>query len=242
MIQGGALRSVFTAGVLDAFLSKDFNPFDICFGVSGGAVCLAYYLAKQPKDVGAVLKELSSDYKFINAFNSLSSEGYVNLQYLQEYSQANYPLNVDAVLAASEKRYVRIVATDFESGDPVYLAPTADNYLDCLQASSALPFVTRAKVEVDNKMLMDGGWSDPLPVKEAVKQNATKVVVIRTTPPEQKIGWSVLGIVGAIYHRNRPGLSNRFSYDHVYYNKCVDYANNPPGGISVQQISSKKNS
>ena len=49
VIEGGGFKSVFSAGVLDAFLINQFNPFDIYIGVSSGAMCLSYYLANQYK-------------------------------------------------------------------------------------------------------------------------------------------------------------------------------------------------
>ena len=47
VVQGGTLRSIFTAGVLDAFISLKYNPFRYAIGVSGGAMCMVYYLTKQ---------------------------------------------------------------------------------------------------------------------------------------------------------------------------------------------------
>ena len=49
LIQGGALKSIFTAGVLDAFIAARFDPFDIYIGVSGGSMCLSYYLTQDYK-------------------------------------------------------------------------------------------------------------------------------------------------------------------------------------------------
>ena len=49
VIQGGTLRTIFTAGVLDGFMSLRFFPFQYMVGVSGGAMCLAYYVSRQRK-------------------------------------------------------------------------------------------------------------------------------------------------------------------------------------------------
>ena len=59
IVQGGSLRSVFSAGVLDAFNILEFNPFDYYAGVSGGAMSLSYFLSGQDRTLLTILKELS---------------------------------------------------------------------------------------------------------------------------------------------------------------------------------------
>ena len=51
IVQGGSLRSVFSAGVLDAFNILQFNPFDYYAGVSGGAMSLSYFLSGQNREL-----------------------------------------------------------------------------------------------------------------------------------------------------------------------------------------------
>lgn len=47
VVEGGGMRGAFTSGVLDAFLQQQFNPFDLCVGVSSGSTNVANYLAAQ---------------------------------------------------------------------------------------------------------------------------------------------------------------------------------------------------
>ena len=61
VIEGGGFKSVFSAGVLDAFLINKFQPFDIYIGVSSGAMCLSYYVANQYKAYFSLSKEVSVD-------------------------------------------------------------------------------------------------------------------------------------------------------------------------------------
>ena len=49
IIQGGGFRTAFTAGVLDAFIAADYNPFNSFYVVSGGAIGASYYLSGQYK-------------------------------------------------------------------------------------------------------------------------------------------------------------------------------------------------
>ena len=66
VIEGGGFKSVFSAGVLDAFLMNKFNPFDIYIGVSSGAMCLTYYISNQYKSYFSLSKEVSVNEKFLS--------------------------------------------------------------------------------------------------------------------------------------------------------------------------------
>lgn len=236
VIQGGALRSVFTAGVLDAFLVSKYNPFDLYIAVSSGAMCLAYYLSEQYKEVHDIMLELSEDSEFMSAYNALSEEGYMNLSYLKEYSQKTHPLHIAKAMGAVEAKKSYFVATNLESGEPVYLQPNHENYLKCLLATSTLPFVTKGKREIDGVQLMDGGWSDPIPAKTAVDMGATELVMIRTVPIDYKLEWSYLGWAASYWHASNEGMSKRFANEESYYNESVDYLLENPDGVNIVQI------
>ena len=236
VIQGGSLRSVFTAGVLDAFLEKNHDPFNGYIGVSGGAMCLSYYLAKQGDTTHKIIGEVSQDSKFISIWNAFSEEGYVNLAYLEEYSQTNYPLDIAEASKHIIGKYFGVVATDMDTGKPIYLKPAMGSWMECLNATSTLPFVTRGTTALGHLNLMDGGWSDPIPVRKAYALGARKIVTIRTVPKDYKQDWSVMGVFGGFYHRKNEQLSWRFNRDYEYYNDSVDFANNPPDDCIVHQI------
>lgn len=74
---------------------------------------------------------------------------------------------------------LRVVATDFETGDRVVLgggAPGASVF-DAVRASVAVPFVWRPW-EVGGRLLCDGCLSDPLPVGVAVDAGADVVLAM----------------------------------------------------------------
>lgn len=236
VIQGGSLRSIFTSGVLDAFLEMDYNPFDGYIGVSGGAMCLSYYLSKQKGATRKIISDISQDPRFINIWNAFSDEGYVNLAYLEEYSQSRFPLDINTALKSIKDKYFGVVATNIADGEPVYLKPAKGSWMECLNATATLPFFTRGTTDLGKLRLMDGGWSDPIPVKKAYALGARKIVAIRTVPTDYKQDWSLLGVFGGFYHRTNSDLSWRFNKDYEYYNDSVDFANNPPEGCTIYQI------
>lgn len=234
------MRSIFTSGVLDAFMEADHNPYDVYIGVSGGAMCLAYYLSGQAGHTKEIISHLSMDNRFISIWNSFREEGYVNLKYLEEYSQQHFKLDAAAAEKNAGKHYVAVVATDMSSGDPVYLKPMRGNWMDCLKATASLPFFTRGSTTISDMQLMDGGWSDPIPVRKAYELGARKITVIRTAPIDLRQDWTILGKVGSYYHRRNPGLSWRFDRDYEYYNESAEWALNPPEDCKVLQIAPNK--
>ncbi|MDG1659085.1 MAG: DUF6363 domain-containing protein, partial [Crocinitomicaceae bacterium] len=84
--------------------------------------------------------------------------------------------------------------------------------------------------------LMDGGWSDPLPIEWAVENGATDIVVIRTSDITKRASQSWPDYFGSIFFRNQKRLSECFSNSHQKYNDALDFLENPPAGINIQQI------
>ncbi len=236
VVQGGALRSVFTSGVLDAFLACNFNPFQSYIGVSGGAMCLSFYLSEQYKVTFQIMSQIAQDDRFINFKHLFRDEGYVNLSFLEQFTNEHYSLQVDKALAFLQERTFEVVTTNMENGEAEYLTPTAENWMRCLRASSTLPFLTRGYCRLDGMKLMDGGWSDPIPVQRMVQQGMDKVVVIRTLPKDHRLEWSFMGLLGGYYHRGNPGLAKRFSEDYEYYNATIDFLNDPAHADKIIQI------
>jgi predicted patatin/cPLA2 family phospholipase len=226
---------------LDSFISAGFDPFDIYIGVSGGSMCMSYYISQQYKATYNIMSSIYSDDKFISLKQLFATEGYVNLQYLENYALEHHPLNLKKVLDRTSNALVEVVATDMANGNAVYIQPEFKNWHKSLRASSTLPFLTRGYCMFEDKKLMDGGWSDPIPVKRAVELGADKVIVIRTLPAEKKLEWSYFGWFGGLWHRENPGLSKRFSEDHVYYNESIDYIAKNPKEVSIIQIAPENN-
>ena len=115
-----------------------------------------------------------------------SEEGFVNLEYLEKFTQEKYPLDIKCAMDNLKGKIFEIVATDMANGNPVYLQPTMDKWLLYLRASATLPFFSRGVCNVNGRQLMDGGWSDAIPVQRGIKKGAKKLVVIRTLPKDHK--------------------------------------------------------
>ena len=241
VIEGGGFKSVFSAGVLDAFLVNQFNPFDHYIGVSSGAMCLSYYIANQYKIYYKLSKKVCDDPLFLSYKNAFSDQGYMNLKYLTQYAVKNNPLDIKNITDTCEDKKFQVVATNIKNGKPVYLQPNYRNIYRCLRATSSLPFFTKGSCKINDLSLMDGAWSDPIPVKYAVDCGADKVIVIRPNPQDYKIdGLNYFGMIAGYWWRENPKMSEIFLKEYTCYNKAVDFINKKHTNIDVVQICPNK--
>ena len=223
IVEGGALRTVFSAGVLDAFLVNQFDPFDLYIGVSGGSMSMTYFLSRTYQATFEITKKIIADTEFMGLKNIFSEEGYINLAYLQEYADKSYPLDVSVLEKTSRNKKIEIVATNIEDGTPVYLWPTMQNWRDCLKASSTLPFLTKGYFWINELKLMDGGWADPIPARRAVELGADQIVIIRSQPLTYRSDWHYLGMLGQFINRNNKAMKDLFAREHIVYNEALDF-------------------
>lgn len=222
VLEGGSLRCAFTAGILDVFLAFDYRPFTRLIGVSSGAMALSYYTANQPKSFISIARALVDDPGFIDFKSAFSAQGIMNLDYLLKYTNRHHPLDEPEIERRFKAADVRVVATHYEQGTPIYLRPRPGTWQRYLLASATLPFVTRGKVQVEGTWMFDGGYADPIPVREAASRGSERVLVIRTRPAHTRVEQSYLDWFGVYWHRDQPALSALFAQWHDAYNAVAD--------------------
>ena len=102
------------------------------------------------------------------------------------------------------KKKFTIVCTNIINGKPVYINPSTENWLICLEASSSLPILTKKPIKIDGESYLDGGFSDPLPVDKAIEDGAEKILIIRTRPENCERKGDFDKIIGSIIYRDDP--------------------------------------
>jgi len=181
VVEGGGMRGAFTGGVLDAFLEQQFNPFDLCVGVSSGSTNVANYLAAQQGRTLHIYLDHSLRSEFIHYGRFFKGGDLLDLKWMWNVVEQEYPLNQAQLFANSVEFYM--VLTHAISGEATYIKASKDNILDGLRASSSIPVLTRQAVEICGEPYFDGGVADALPVHWAAKQDrVAKLMVIRTRP------------------------------------------------------------
>jgi predicted patatin/cPLA2 family phospholipase len=234
VVEGGAMRGIFAAGVLDVFLEERFRPFDLALGVSVGASNILSYLAGQHGRARRGFLDQMSRPEFINPWRVLRGGHWLDLDWLWEAITREDPLDC-AAAAASGVEY-GLVATCARTGEARYLAPKAHDMLDALKASCALPVLYRGTVRVGLDELVDGGISDPVPVREAYRRGARTIIVIRSRAADFVRKDRLVNHIGAWTMRTSPAIARACRTAARAYRDAVAFLNSPPADCTILQV------
>jgi predicted patatin/cPLA2 family phospholipase len=233
VVEGGAMRGMFSAGVLDVFLEQRFDPFDLVMGTSAGACNLASHVAGQHGRNLRCYARLMTRREFIDLRRGFGRRHILDLDWLWDELARVEPLQVDAILA-SGKQFIA-VATATDSGEAVYLRPSQHDFFDVLKASCALPILYRGPVRVAGRALVDGGLSDPFGARECHRLGARKIMVIRSRPPGFTKAPSIGSRLLAISARE-PGIAVGYREAARRYREAVDFVSSPPPDCRVVHV------
>jgi predicted patatin/cPLA2 family phospholipase len=235
VVEGGGMRGIFAAGVLDAFLSLDFDPFDLYVGVSAGAGNIASYLAGQYERSFRVYTKLMTRPRFICFRNFVRGGHWMDLDYLWDTIDKEDPLDVPSIFRRP-KRDFTAVGTCADTGTALYIRPTAANCSNVLKASSAVPVLYRTALDIDGTRVVDGGVAAPIPAREAFKQGARRIIVVRSRPAGYRKRFGLENRLSAFATRKSPALSDAVLRQAETYCQCVDFLETPPTGTQILQI------
>lgn len=222
ILEGGAMRGMFTAGVIDVMMENEID-FDGAIGVSAGAAFGCNYKSKQ---IGRVIRyntKFCRDKRF-SGLRSLIKTGNI---YNTDFAYGEVPLKHDVFdfdTYQNNPMDFYVVCTDLETGKAVYHNYTGkeDHGFDWIRASASMPLVSQI-VEIDGKKLLDGGMADSIPVKFFEKAGYEKNVVILTQPENYvKKPNSLMPLIRAKY-RNYPKLIETMENRHLIYNQTLSY-------------------
>ena len=223
VLEGGGMKGIYTAGVLDFFLEKEIE-FSSCYGVSAGACCLCSYLSGQKKRAYRINVDYL-DQKAYCSVESLIKTGDlfgVDMCYslIPDYLD---PYDYDAFSRYQGKAYA--VVTNIKTGKPEYM-PLKDMHQDTIavRASSSLPLVAR-NVKIGDELYLDGGVSDSIPIRRSMKDGNRKNVIILTKEEgyiRQPAKGAELALIRARYMRY-PKVYECMRERHLTYNNTLQY-------------------
>ena len=181
ILEGGAMRGMFTCGVLDVFMENGLT-FDGAVGVSAGA-CFGCNI--KSKQIGRAIRynlQFCNDKRYGSMRSLIRSGDYYNADFCYRYVPEEVDI-FDRKTFYENPMEFHIVTTDIESGEPLYYNCEKDDprLLDWIRASASLPFFARI-VEIDGKKLMDGGIADSIPLRYFESIGYDRNIVILTQP------------------------------------------------------------
>lgn len=218
ILEGGAMRGMFTSGVLDVFLENGID-FDGAIGVSAGATFGCNFKSKQIGRAIRYNKRFSHNWRYC----SIRSLIFTGDLYGADFCYNKLPNELDIFdLETYRNNPIEFycVASDCVTGEPVYkkLETCDANDLIWMRASASMPLASSV-VEVDSYKLLDGGMTDSIPLKYFESLGYNRNVVILTQPRDyQKKPASLMGLM-KIMLKKYPKLVEAMSRRHIVYNE-----------------------
>ncbi|AJE07563.1 patatin family protein [Mannheimia haemolytica] len=219
VLEGGGLRGIFTAGVLDVFLDENIH-IDGAIGVSAGALFGVNLPSKQKGRALRYNKKYAQDKRYMGLHSLLTTGNIVNRDFAYyELPSKLDPFDQQAFEASGMDFWVTV--TNVETGEPEYIK--IDNVfeqMEAFRATSSMPIVSKI-VEIEGKKYLDGGVSDSIPVQKFIEMGYDKIIVVLTRPLEYRKKPSSMWLFKRFY-RQYPKLVARWEKRYAEYNQAVE--------------------
>jgi predicted patatin/cPLA2 family phospholipase len=228
------MRGIFSAGVLDVLHEQRFNPFGFAIGCSAGACNLASHLAGHHGRNRRCYTTQMARPEFVSGLRFLRGGHWMDLDYLWDAFLREDPLDVGKALSSPTQLVV--VATAVATGQPTFIEPRVHDLLDVLRASCAVPVLYRGFVTLGGHAYTDGGASAPIPVDEALRRGARRIMVVRSRPSSYVKSGRLENWFGSIALRSRPALARAIRGAPEVYQRARQLIARPPAGTTIVEV------
>ena len=207
VLEGGGMRALFTAGVLDALLDVKELDIDGIVGVSAGALFGANYVSGQKERAIRYNKKYARDKRYMGLHSWITTGNAVNKDFA--FYELPFKLDVfDQEKFKESKIEFHVVMTNVENGQAEYvLIEDVFEQMEYLRATSALPFASKI-IEINGKKYLDGGISDSIPIDYCESLGYDKIILVLTRP-ENSYKEDKLNFLYKLVYRKYPKLVER---------------------------------
>jgi len=219
VLEGGAMRGMYTAGVLDVFLEEEIKV-DGIIGVSAGVLFGVNYLSKQKGRVIRYNKKYSKDKRYMGIHSLIKTGNIIN----KDFAYYEVPTKLDVF---DQKTYSKsnipfyATVTNVETGEAEYIkVDDVFKQMELLRATSAMPMVSKI-VELDGQKYLDGAIADSIPIDKMMELGYDKLIVVLTKPQgykKKKRGNSLINLFYRKYPKFAKAMQNRYKN----YNQTID--------------------
>ena len=219
VLEGGAMRGMYTAGVLDTFLDKDFWV-DGIISVSAGALFGVNYPSRQKERAIRYNKKFISDKRYISFKSLVSTGNIVNKDFAFYEVPFKYDVFDNKTFKESDIDFY-VAVTNLQTAQAEYVKlidPLVQ--MEVLRATSAMPYVSRP-VEIEGIPYLDGAIADSIPVEQMQKLGYDKIIVILTRTLEYRKSKPMTWIAKWFY-RCYPYFADAVNQRYAMYNRQVE--------------------
>ncbi|MBE6053096.1 MAG: patatin family protein [Clostridium sartagoforme] len=221
ILEGGGMRGIYSAGVLDLLLDKDI-AINYCVGVSAGACNCVSYISKQKKRNYRVNMNYVNDKRYLSFSNLVRTGSAFGMNMLFDIIPNELePFDYEAFRNSGTKFFVG--ATNCDTGLPEFynIKDFNEEGYTPLKASISLPLVAKV-INYENKNLMDGGIAAPIPIQKAIEDGIEKHVVILTQHKGYRKSKTKLMPIIKRKYKNYKGLIDAMENRYKIYNETLD--------------------
>lgn len=219
VLEGGAMRGLYTAGVLDVFLDNNIKV-DGIIGVSAGVLFGVNYLSKQKGRAIRYNKRFAKDKRYMGMRSFITTGNIINKDFAYYEIPTKLDIFDEETFEKSDTDFWATV-TNIETGEAEYLKlNNVFEQMELLRATSAMPIVSEI-IEIDGKKYLDGGVSDSIPVEKCKSMGYDKIIVVltRTIEYRKKKASSTLA---KIKYKEYPKLIETMENRYKKYNETVE--------------------
>ena len=235
IVEGGGQRGVFSFGITDTFINRNYDPFDIYMGVSNGVAVLYWYLIRETdNNLEKMLYAAKGDY--LSYKNIFIGKDIIKFHQMYEDGEKMFKPSMEKIKNNLKGKDYIAVVTDAIEANAEYYSFGDGEWMPKMIASGTLPILVRTPSLIDGRRKFDGGVADPLPVEKAYEMGAKKIIVIRTYEKKFRRKLKIENYIGALLSREYPKLRKALLVHDKTYNRALDFINNPPSDCEIVQL------
>lgn len=202
ILEGGAMRSMFSAGVLDSFLDNGVEIPNVMAVSAGAYAGMNYVSGQRGRALDAVIKPLETE-KYMGFKTFLKKGTFFDMDFLfDEIPKFRVPFDFQS-FTQSAKQFI-ISTANCLTGEAVYHDKFADmdDFFRVCKAANSLPFIARV-TEINGVPMLDGGMADAIPIAKALEEGWKKIVVVMTRDKKyrKKQRYVYLAFLKLLYHK-----------------------------------------
>ncbi|WP_062268758.1 patatin-like phospholipase family protein [Endozoicomonas arenosclerae] len=240
VVEGGGMRGIFSAGILDAFMDKRYRQFDGFYGVSAGALNLVSFIAGQRGRNLDIYTGACLEPHFISLKRHMKGSNLFDLDWLFDRIRRQH-MNIDKFRSNLQGKTFTIVTSCASTGYPVYHNFDEhfelDHLFTVLKASSALPMIYRQAIAIEGRNHVDGSLSDPLPVMKAAEDGYQNIFILRSRESQFRKKASSANRLLAWQFRKQPELAELIRQQYSIYNEALENIEQlKQDGITITEI------
>ena len=222
VLEGGGLRGIYTAGVLDVMMEHQFMPHVVC-GTSAGVTFGVNLLSQQPGRVLRYNCRYVGDRRYISLHSWLTTGNMINRDFAYDLLPRQLDPFDEATYKQSPAEFYATI-TNIRTGQAEYVRITDTwKQMDVIRASASLPIICQP-VTWQGEKYLDGGLADNIPLDKCFELGCDKVIIVLTRPIDYVRNDHIAPLCRLAYPRHK-ALMQTIAQRNQQYNTRIEQIN-----------------